>query len=78
MQFFAEKRPLVLSYLSKKAHMNELDFCQNQQNLIFGSFFELFGPTDSSGLFFFSPKNRASSLFLLHDYIASYKKSEKN
>ena len=45
------KRPLVLSYSSKKVQMNGLDFCQNPKNLIFGPFLGLFGPSWPDGTF---------------------------
>ena len=41
--------------------MNELDFSQNPENLIFGLFRDFLGPHDLTRLFF---KNQASSSFL--------------
>ena len=36
----------------KKVHMNWSDFCQNPKNLIFGSFFRIFGPSWLDRIFF--------------------------
>ena len=46
------RKPLLVSYSSKKVRMNELNYCQNPQNLIFGPFLDFFGSPDTTGLFF--------------------------
>ena len=63
--------PAVLSCSSKK-EFNELDFCENPQNIIFGLFFWHLGPSWPSPYFF-------SKIGLYHFsfFITSWKKSEK-
>ena len=46
------RKPVGRLYSSKKVHMNELDFCQNPQNLIFERFLGLFGPSGLYETFF--------------------------
>ena len=70
MQFSQKgRRPLALSYSSKKVHMNGFDFFQTQKPR-FGSFEDFFAAPNPSRLFV---KKLAPLLFLLYKYLASCK-----
>ena len=64
--------PAVLSCSSKKG-FNELDFCENPQNIIFGLFFWHLGPSWPSPYFF----QKSDFITFLSLWLTSWKKSEK-